>query len=67
MENKLTSGKEVIKNFISNMGEIPEVDKKTTDVISELFQQGKLSEKNLQNALDNLLQDELKNNSSQNE
>lgn len=67
MEKELNSGKEVIKNFISQMNDIPNVDKKTAEVISSLHEQDKLTEKNLQNALDNLLLEELKKTQSENE
>ena len=67
MEKELNSGKDVITNFVSKMNEIPNVDKKTTEVISSLYQQGKLTEKNLQNALDSLLHDELKKIQADNE
>ncbi|MCW3167921.1 hypothetical protein OMO38_05210 [Chryseobacterium sp. 09-1422] len=67
MEKELNSGKEVVKNFISQMDDIPNVDKKTAEVISSLHEQNKLTEKNLQNALDNLLLEELKKTQSENE
>nr|WP_314494611.1 hypothetical protein [uncultured Chryseobacterium sp.] len=67
MEKELNSGKEVVKNFISQMNDIPNVDKKTAEVILSLHEQDKLTEKNLQNALDNLLLEELKKTQSENE
>ncbi len=60
MENKIKSGKDVLDDFFSEIYNIPNADKKTVDALVELYSQGKLSDKNVQNTLDEIVQKELK-------
>lgn len=60
MDDKIKSGKDVIDDFFSEIYNIPNADKKTVDALVELFSQGKLSDKNVQNTLDEMVQKELK-------
>lgn len=60
MDNKIKSGKDVIDDFIAEIYNIPNTDKKTIDILIGLYRQGKLSDKNVQNALDEIIQKELK-------
>jgi hypothetical protein len=61
MDRKIRSGKDVIDDFFAEIYNIPNTDKKTIDVLVELYSQGKLSDKNVQNAMDEIVQKELKN------
>lgn len=60
MDKKIKSGKEVIYDFFAEIYNIPNADKKTVDALVELYSQGKLSDKNVQNTLDDIVQNELK-------
>ena len=60
MDNKIKSGKDVIDDFFAEIYNIPNADKKTVDALVELYSIGKLSDKNLQNTLDTIVQKELK-------
>ena len=60
MDDKIKSGKDVIDDFLDRIYNIPNADKKTVDAIVELYSQGKLSDKNVQNTLDEIVQKELK-------
>ena len=60
MSNKIKSGKDVINDFFAEIYNIPNADKKTVDTLVELYSQGKLSDKNLQNKMDEMVQKELK-------
>lgn len=60
MDDKIKSGKDVIDDFFAEIYNIPNADKKTVDAIVELYSQGKLSDKNAQNTLDEIVQKELK-------
>lgn len=60
MENKIKSGKDVIDDFFAEIYNIPNADKNTVDALVELYSQGKLSDKNVQNTLDEIVQNELK-------
>lgn len=60
MDNKIKSGKDVIDDFFAEIYNIPNTDRKTVDVLIEIFSQGKLSDKNVQNAMDEIVQKELK-------
>lgn len=59
MEDKIKSGKDVIDEFFSEIPNIDNVDEKTVNAIVELYSENKLTDKNIQNALDELLQNEL--------
>ena len=60
MDNKIKSGKDVIDDFFAEIYDVPNTDKKTIDILIELYSQGKISDKNLQNAMDEIVQKELK-------
>jgi hypothetical protein len=60
MDDKIKSGKDVIDDFFAEIYNIPNADRKTVDAIVELYSQGKLSDKNVQNTLDEIVQKELK-------
>lgn len=60
MDDKIKSGKDVIDDFFEEIYNIPNADKKTIDALVELYSQGKLSDKNVQNTLDEIVQQELK-------
>jgi hypothetical protein len=60
MDDKIKSGKDVINDFFAEIYNIPNADKKTVDALVELYSQGKLSDKFVQNTLDDILQKELK-------
>lgn len=60
MDDKIKSGKDVINDFFAEIYNIPNTDKKTVDALVELYSQGKLSDKYVQNTLDDIVQKELK-------
>jgi len=60
MDDKIKSGKDVIDDFFAEIYNIPNADKKTVDALVELYRQGKLTDKNVQNTLDEIVQKELK-------
>ena len=60
MDDNIKSGKDVIDDFFAEIYNIPNADKKTVDALVELYSQGKLSDKNVQNTLDEIVQKELK-------
>lgn len=60
MDDKIKSGKDVIDDFFAEIYNIPNADKKTVDALVDLYSQGKLSDKNVQNTLDDIVQKELK-------
>jgi len=59
MDKKIKSGKEVIDEFFSEIYNIENIDKKTVEALISLYSEGKLTDKNIQNKLDELLQEEL--------
>ncbi len=59
METKIKSGTEVIEEFFAEILNIPGVDPKTAEALVSLYNKDKLTEKNLQNALDEIIQKEL--------
>jgi len=60
MDDKIKSGKDVIDDFFAEIYNISNADKKTVDALVELYSNGKLSDKNVQNTLDEIVQKELK-------
>lgn len=60
MDNKIKGGKDVLNDFFSEIYNIPNADKNTVDALVELYSQGKLTDKNVQNSLDEIIQKELK-------
>ena len=59
MDKKIKSGKDVIDEFFSEIYNIDNVDEKTIESLVSLYDEDKLTDKNIQNALDELLQEEL--------
>ncbi len=59
MDKEIKSGKEVIDEFFSEIYNIENVDEKTVDVLVSLYGEGKLTDKNIQNALESIVQEEL--------
>lgn len=59
MDKKIKSGKDVIDEFFSEIYNIENVDEKTVESLVSLYDEDKLTDKNIQNALDELLQEEL--------
>ncbi|HPX04340.1 MAG TPA: hypothetical protein PLC17_00265 [Tenuifilaceae bacterium] len=59
MDKKIKSGKEVIDEFFSEIYNIENIDEKTVESLISLYGEGKFTDKNIQNKLDELLQEEL--------
>lgn len=59
MDKKIKSGKEVIDEFFSEIYNIENIDEKTVESLVSLYGEGKFTDKNIQNKLDELLQEEL--------
>lgn len=59
MENTIKSGKELIDDFFSEIRNINNLDEKTVELILSLYQNGKLTDINLQNGIQDLLRSEL--------
>jgi hypothetical protein len=51
MTDSPRTGPEVLHNFFKNLGAVPGVDPAVAKLLQDLFGEGKLSEKNLLNAL----------------
>lgn len=54
MENKVKSGKEILDDFFENIENIPNVDKDIAKMLSNLYDQNKLTDTNVKNELPNL-------------
>ena len=54
MESKVKSGKEILKDFFENIENIPDVDKDIAKMLSNLYNQSKLTDTNVKNELPNL-------------
>lgn len=50
-ENKVKSGKEILDDFFKEIPSIENIDKKIADSLSELYTNGKLTDKNVINEL----------------
>ncbi len=59
MNDAIKSGKEVIDEFFSEIYNVENADKTTIDILVSLYEKNKLTDTNLQNALDHLLQKDL--------
>ncbi len=59
MSEDIKSGKQVLDEFFSEIMDIDGIDKKTVAKLSSLYSEGKLTDTNIQNALGQLLQEEL--------
>ena len=67
MDKKIKGGKEVIDDFFSEIYNVENIDEKTVETLVSLYSEGKFTDKNIQNALDGLLQEELTPKKKQNE
>jgi len=56
MENKIKSGKEVIDDFFAEILNIEGTDENTVEKLIELYGDNKLTDRNIQNALEELKQ-----------
>ena len=56
MSEEIKSGKDVIDEFFSEIYNIDNVDEKTVEALVSLYGEGKLTDKNIQNALEDLVQ-----------
>ena len=59
MTDEIKSGKQVIEEFFSEIMSIDGIDKKTTAKLTSLYNEGKLTDINIQNAMTEILQEEL--------
>ncbi len=59
MSDEIKSGKEVIDEFFAEIMNIEGVDKKTVEKLTSLHSKGKLTDTNIQNVMEKLLQEEL--------
>lgn len=59
MDDDIKSGKQVIDEFFSEIMNIEGLDEKTIKKLASLYNEGKLTDTNIQNAMEELLQDEL--------
>lgn len=54
MENKVKSGKEILDDFFKNIENIPNVDRGIARMLTNLYDQNKLTDTNVKNELPNL-------------
>ena len=59
MMSEIKSGKEVIGGFFQDIEKINGVDKKTVTMLASLYKEGKLTDTNIENEMDRMLQEEL--------
>ncbi|MCK4947540.1 MAG: hypothetical protein KAR08_03885 [Candidatus Heimdallarchaeota archaeon] len=59
MNKKIKSGKDVIDEFFSEILNIEDVDQKTVEKLVELYKENNLTDRKIQNALEELKQAEL--------
>jgi Glu-tRNA(Gln) amidotransferase subunit E-like FAD-binding protein len=62
MSDEIKSGKQVIDEFFSEIMNIEGIDRKTVEKLTSLYSEGKLTDTNIQNAMEHLLQEELDTN-----
>lgn len=55
MSNEIKSGKQVIDEFFAEIMNIEGVDKKTVEKLTSLYDEGKLTDTNVENAMSELL------------
>lgn len=60
MEDKIRSGKEVIDDFFAEILNVKGTDEKTVEKLIELYSDNKLTDSNIQNALEELKQAAIK-------
>ena len=59
MSDEIKTGKEVIDEFFAGIMNIEGVDIKTVEKLTSLHSEGKLTDTNIQNVMEKLLQEEL--------
>jgi len=59
MSEEIKSGKQVIDEFFAEIMNIEGVDKKTVEKLTFLYSEGKLTDTKIENAMGQLLQEEL--------
>lgn len=59
MSDEIKSGKVVISEFFAEIMNVKGVDKKTVDMLTSLYSEGKMTDINIQNAMEQLLQEDL--------
>jgi len=59
MSNESKSGKEVLNEFFAEIENIEGLDEKTVKKLVSLYSEKKLTDTNIQNAMEELLQEEL--------
>jgi|TARA_Y100000031_G_scaffold102893_1_gene112831 hypothetical protein len=59
MSDEIKTGKEVIGEFFAGIMKIEGVDIKTVEKLTSLHSEGKLTDTNIQNVMEKLLQEEL--------
>ena len=59
MSDEIKSGKQVIDEFFAEIMNIEGVDKKTVEKLTFLYSEGKLTDTSIENAMEQLLQEEL--------
>lgn len=62
MNDEIKSGKQVIDDFFSEIMNIDGADKQTVEKLASLYSEGKFTDTNIENAMGQLLQEELSNN-----
>lgn len=66
MSNEIKSGKDVIDEFFAEILNVEGVDQKTVEKLVELYSENKLTDSKIQNALEELKQEALNENSKKN-
>lgn len=62
MEKQVKSGKEILEEFFSNIQSMENVDKKLAQSLADLFKQGKLTDANVKNELQQLREKDVNKN-----
>ena len=59
MDEDIKSGKQILDEFFSEIMDIDGIDKNTVAKLSSLYTDGKLTDTNIQNAMEQLYQEEI--------
>ena len=54
MSSTIKSGKQILDDFFSTIGQLDHVDKNIAEILTKLYHQGKLTDINLKNELQTL-------------
>lgn len=60
MGNETNSGQQVINEFMASLSQLDNTDERVIQVFVSLHEQGKLTDTNLHNALDQMIIDQMK-------